>query len=229
MRAEGGTAVANHDDVGDWTSCRRMVDQAVEEFGDLHAGILIDAPLTEQHQAMWERVLRVHLTGHAGLISAAGAYWRGRPRCDRSIVNSTSRVGMGGGSSGQSSYAAAKAAIAMLTLVVGNELADQGVRCNAVAPSAVTRLADAHSRMAERLVGMTHAERDRLGPASVAPLVVALAAADCEITREIFYAGSGTVQRYSPWRAVGEITTEDIWTARQLATRLPELIASDSV
>jgi NAD(P)-dependent dehydrogenase (short-subunit alcohol dehydrogenase family) len=50
-------------------------------------------------------------------------------------------------SSGQASYAAAKAGILMLTVVANNELADFGVRCNAISPSAVTRLAKEHSAM----------------------------------------------------------------------------------
>lgn len=229
IRAEGGLAVANSGDVGDWDSCTGMVAQAVSEFGDLHvivnnAGILLDLPLIDHDQARWERVLRVHLTGHAGLIRAAGRYWSGQPRQDRSIINSGSRVGLGGASSGQSSYAAAKAAIAMLTLVAGNELGDYGVRCNAVAPSAVTRLAGAHSGMQRRLAALNPGERERLGPAAVAPLVVALAAADCPITHEVFHIGGGTLHRYVPWSVDGELVTDTLWNAEQLATKLPGLV-----
>jgi NAD(P)-dependent dehydrogenase (short-subunit alcohol dehydrogenase family) len=230
IRTSGGQAVANFDDVGDWNNCGRMVKQAVGEFGDLHivvnnAGIIRSVPIIEHDQQMWEEVVRVHLTGHAGLIHAAGGYWHDQPRLNRSVINSGSRVGMLPESSGQASYAAANAGILMLTLVAANELADFGVRCNAISPTAITRLAGQHPAMQALQTNMSQEYLTPYDPANVAPFVAYLATAECPIAGKVFYVGGNTIQVYKGWSAGAELTSPTRWDVARLAAQIPELVA----
>src|SRR6266542_6108825 len=79
--AAGGQAAANYDDVADWDGAKRMVDQAVEAFGQLdilvnNAGILRDKMIFNMDEADWDAVMRVHLKGHFAPTRHACAYWR---------------------------------------------------------------------------------------------------------------------------------------------------------
>src|SRR3712207_4287428 len=79
--AAGGRAVANHDSGSDFEGAKRLVDQAVETFGDLHvvvnnAGILRDRMLVNMSEPEWDSVLDVHLKGTFAVTRWAAAYWR---------------------------------------------------------------------------------------------------------------------------------------------------------
>ena len=123
--AAGGTAVADHSSVTSWDACAAMVARAVDEFGRLdvlvnNAGILRDRMITSMTEEDFDLVLGVHLKGTFSMTKHACDYWRtvGKAGGENSarIVNTTSGAGMYG-NVGQAAYAAAKAAIANLTLV----------------------------------------------------------------------------------------------------------------
>src|SRR5215213_2314006 len=85
IRSAGGEAVANHDDVTDWEGAKRMVDQAVDAFGDLHvlvnnAGILRDRMLVNMSEDEWDSVIKVHLKGTFAPARHAAAYWRDKAK-----------------------------------------------------------------------------------------------------------------------------------------------------
>src|SRR5437763_11349877 len=66
IKAMGGEAVANTDSVADWASAKRIVDQAIDTFGDLHvlvnkAGTLRDRVLVNMSEDEWDTVVAVHL------------------------------------------------------------------------------------------------------------------------------------------------------------------------
>ena len=83
ISAMGGDAVVNGDDVSDWEGAQRLVNQAIETFGELHvvvnnAGILRDRMLTNMTEEEWDAVIKVHLKGTFAPARWAAAYWRER-------------------------------------------------------------------------------------------------------------------------------------------------------
>jgi NAD(P)-dependent dehydrogenase (short-subunit alcohol dehydrogenase family) len=146
----GGTAIASTHDIADWAQAEDLVSTAVKEFGRLdvvvnNAGILRDRTIANLDEDEWDAVVRVHLRGHAAVTRWAAGHWRERARADGSVqaalINTTSTSGLFG-HVGQANYGAAKAGIASFTLTAHAELSRYGVRCNAVAPAARTRLND---------------------------------------------------------------------------------------
>lgn len=193
----GGEAVAHAGDVATGEGAASLVATALETFGRLdvlvnNAGFLRDRMLVNLDEDDWDAVVRVHLKGHFLPLRCAAAHWRAETKAGRavraSIVSTTSGAGLLG-SVGQANYAAAKAGIVALTLVAAAELARYGVRANAVAPAARTR-------MTEGLFG------EQLGdPGDVSPLVVWLGSpASTGVTGQVFEAEGGRITLMEGWR-----------------------------
>ncbi len=146
----GGEAIANADDVSDWEGGQRLINAAVEAFGDLHvlvnnAGILRDRVLVNMTEQEWDAVIHVHLKGHFVPTRWAAAYWREKTKAgeqvNAAVVNTSSTSGLLG-NPGQTNYGAAKAGIAAFTVIAAQELSRYGVRVNAIAPAARTRMTE---------------------------------------------------------------------------------------
>ncbi|MGV9868184.1 SDR family oxidoreductase [Rhodococcus koreensis] len=224
IRANGGEAVANGDDVADSVGAQRIVDTALDTFGRLdvvinNAGILRDRVLVNIEDEDWDLVVRVNMRGTFLVTRAAARYWReeskaGRP-VNASVVNTSSESGVFG-NPGQANYAAAKAAIASLTQVSAKELERYGVRVNAILPQARTRLTV--SAFGDAL-SSDEGKFDRWDPANVSPFVVFLASPESELTGEVFLVGGSRVQRIKPWEKDPEwkLQTEGRWTVSDLA------------
>src|SRR5215213_10353702 len=123
IKGMGGEAMANADNVADWEGGQRLVNSAVEAFGDLHvlvnnAGILRDRVLVNMTEEEWDAVVKVHLKGTFAPSRWAATYWRERSKAghpvDGRIINTTSVSGIYG-NPGQTNYGAAKAGIAAFT------------------------------------------------------------------------------------------------------------------
>lgn len=217
--AGGGTAVANHASVGDWAGAESIVADAVKTFGRLdvvvnNAGINRPGSLVDLTELDVDAQLEVHLKGTLAVSHFAAAHWNAvGPAHGRAIVNTTSPVGLhptaGGGV-----YGAAKAGIAAATISHAQELAPLGVRVNAVAPSARTRMVvDSPSVLAL----MPTAEGfDRHDPAHVSPLVVHLAGDTCRFTGRIFAIEGPDVAIYNPFDISGHWTNVGVWTPETL-------------
>src|SRR2546421_2385168 len=130
IRAAGGEAVANTDNVADWAGAERLVQTAVDVFGELHvlvnnAGILRDRMLANMSESEFDDVVRVHLKGHFAPLRHAAAYWRDRVKAgdavNASVINTSSTSGLFG-NVGQTNYGAAKTGIATLTIIAQMEL-----------------------------------------------------------------------------------------------------------
>jgi NAD(P)-dependent dehydrogenase (short-subunit alcohol dehydrogenase family) len=123
IKAAGGEAIANGENVADFEGAGRMVQAAIDAFGDLHvvvnnAGILRDRMLSNMTEAEWDAVINVHLKGTFAPSRHAVAYWRDRAKAGEPvsgrIINTTSVSGIYG-NPGQTNYGAAKAGIAAFT------------------------------------------------------------------------------------------------------------------
>jgi NAD(P)-dependent dehydrogenase (short-subunit alcohol dehydrogenase family) len=219
--AAGGSAVANFDDVADWDGARSMVEQAIDTFGDLHvlvnnAGILRDRMLVNMSAEEWDAVIRVHLRGHFCPTRWASAYWREQSKSGRegkrSVINTSSASGLFG-NSGQTNYGAAKIGIATFSMIADGELHRYGVRVNAIAPAAATRLTSGLSPEVTESPG----ERwSPTGPENIAPFVAYLATEDCPIHGRIFLVAGGTVRLFQPFSIIDAIEKEGLWSVGEL-------------
>ena len=208
IKAKGGEAVANGDDVSDWNGAKRMIDQAVSAFGKLdavvlNAGILRDRMLVNMTEDEWDAVIKVHLKGTFAPARHAAAYWRdeskriGGPVKGR-IINTSSTSGIYG-NVGQTNYGAAKAGIAAFTIIAARELRRYGVTVNAVSPTALTR-------MTEGLRQLTPEEAAVRDPKWVSPAVVYLACEEAQdITGRVIQAGMGRIGVCEGWRRGAEV------------------------
>jgi NAD(P)-dependent dehydrogenase (short-subunit alcohol dehydrogenase family) len=231
IRAAGGDAIASSDDAADWEGARRLVDQAVETFGDLHvlvnnAGILRDRMLVNMTEQEWDDVVKVHMKGHFCPMRWAAAHWRARAkagaRVNAAVVNTSSGSGLHG-NAGQTNYSAAKAGIAAMSVVAARELGRYGVRVNAIAPLARTRLMATVAGMGERTEQPDEpGEFDVWGPGNVSPLVAYLATADCQFTGQVFSVHGGSIGLYQGWTIAQRAEKDRRWEIGELQAALKE-------
>ncbi|HUO47302.1 MAG TPA: SDR family oxidoreductase [Acidimicrobiales bacterium] len=237
IRAMGGEAVSNADDITDWDGGKHLVDTAVEAFGDLHvlvnnAGILRDKMLVNMSEAEWDSVIHVHLKGHFVPLRHAAAYWREKTKAGdevkASVVNTSSTSGLLG-NPGQANYGAAKAGIAAFTVITAQELGRYGVRVNAIAPAARTR-------MTEQTPGLTDIVQapkdpgtfDTWDPANISPLVGYLGTAGCPLTGQVLFVQGGQVRLFRNWTMTERLDRNERWTIAELAEQVPGLLGSDA-
>ncbi len=170
IRKAGGWAVAAPESVATMAGGRAVVDLALKEFGDLHvlvccAGILRERMIFNMTEEEWDAVIAVHLKGHFTVMQPATRHMRERKA--GSIVTFTSAAGLEG-SPGQPNYSAAKEGIVGLTRSTALAMAKYGVRCNAISPTADTR-------MTQRLPGERRGAATATPPEAIAPVVTFLA------------------------------------------------------
>ena len=233
IEAMGGEAVANGDSVTDWEGAQRMVNAAVEAFGDLHvlvnnAGILRDRVVVNMTEPEWDAVVDVHMKGHFCPTRWAAAYWREQSKAGKEVSGSIINTASGAmlGNLGQFNYSGAKAGIAAMTLVAAGELARYNVRVNCLAPVARTRLTLQTPGLGDVVKAPDDpAQFDVYDPANVSPLVAYLSTADCPFTGGVFHVGANEVGLYQGWSLADDdiIVTEGRWTVEGLATMAPRL------
>jgi NAD(P)-dependent dehydrogenase (short-subunit alcohol dehydrogenase family) len=219
--AAGGEAVASHDDVADWEGAQRLITQAVETFGDLHvlvnnAGVLRDRTLANMSEDEWDVIMRVHLRGHFCPTRWAASYWRDQSKAGidipRAVVNTSSTSGLFG-KPGQTNYGAAKTGIATFSLIADAELARYGVRVNAIAPAAATRLTET--------VNVDQPPADEwspMHPANISPFVAYLSTKSCPVHGRVFLVHGGDVFLFKPFSIVSQISKAGFWTVEELQT-----------
>ena len=217
--AAGGRAVANHDSVSSWTGAEQMIAQAVDAFGRLdvlvnNAGILRDKMSFNMDEAEWDAVVDVHMKGHFAPSRFAASYWRAQMKAtgepvNAKIVNTASESGLYG-NAGQANYAAAKAGIASMTIVMARELERIGVRVNAIAPVARTRLTE---QLAGGALDPKEGELDRFAPEHVSAVVGWLASdLSAGVTGQVLKVMGGQVQVLQGWRPITEANDDKPWT-----------------
>ncbi len=221
----GGRAVANGDDVSDWDGAKRMVDQAVDEFGRLdvlvnNAGILRDRMLVNMTEAEWDAVVKVHLKGTFAPARHAAEYWRNRSKAgetnDARIINTTSVSGIYG-NIGQTNYGAAKMGIAGFTIIAALELARYGVTVNAISPGALTRLTEPL-----RAEPPSEEEREASSPRWIAPICTWLASPESKnVTGRVFQVAGQEIAIAESWhRGPTTKNVDDPTDMRDVVARL---------
>ncbi len=231
IKAMGGEAIVNGDNVADWAGAKRMVDSAIETFGDLdilvnNAGILRDRMLFSMAENEWDSVIEVHLKGHFAPTHHASVYWREQAKAGvtraRNLVHTSSTSGLFS-NPGQANYGAAKSGIATFSQICAKELSRYNVKSNAIAPAARTRLTLATPGL-EDVMAAKEGAFDMWDPANVSPLVGYLASELCEFSGETFYVQGGQVTRVQTWVMAEEINQNDRWTIEGLATAMRALV-----
>ncbi len=232
ITAAGGEAIANTSNVADWSGAGELVEQAVDEFGRLdvlvnNAGILRDSFIAGMEEAQWDAVLGVHLKGHFAALRHAAEYWKKRTKAGEpvkaAVVNTASASGTFMPNAGQANYGAAKAGIAALTQVAAEELDRYGVRVNAIAPIARTRLTLATPGMGALFAqDVGEGEFDAFSPANIAPVVAYLAGEQCPFTGKVFAVQGGAISELAGWHNVRTAETDGPWTVDNVQQQLAE-------
>ena len=228
VKAMGGEAIANTDDISDWDGAERLVQSAVDTFGGLdvlinNAGILRDRMLTNMSEAEWDAVIKVHLKGTFAPSRHAAAYWRERSKAgetnDARIINTSSPSGIYG-NVGQTNYGAAKAGIASFTQIAAMELGRYGVTVNAIAPAALTRMTEG--------LGMGNAPeeiKEQMSPAHIAPIVTWLASPEsAHVTGRVFDVTGRMISVSEGWHRGPSLENPPDDVA-ELGSKVSELVA----
>jgi len=230
IRAMGGEAIANGENVADFEGAGRMVQAAIDQFGRLdvlvnNAGILRDRMLVNMTEAEWDAVIHVHLKGTFSTTRAAAAHWRNETKAgnavDARIINTSSPSGIFG-NVGQTNYGAAKAGIASFTIICGMELGRYGVTSNAIAPVARTRMTEPLG-----IGGPPEdaSQFDKLDPANISPLVVWLGSPESkEITGRVFCVDGDRISVAEGWQRGPTAEKGDRWDPAELGAVVPDLV-----
>ena len=240
IAAGGGEAVLDTGDCSEEETARGLIATALDTWGRLdalvnNAGILRDRTVAKMTSDEWDAVIRVHLRGHFLPTSAACAHWKDSGTTGR-IVCTASSSGLLG-NFGQANYGAAKAGIAVFATIVAMEMARYGVRCNAIAPAARTRMTEgAYGSIKDLSAGgdgesAADEEFDFWHPDNVAPLVAYLCSDSAgDISGKVFGVQGDAVELYQPFTSVAVIQNHDTrWTPEGLAARVHELFDESGI
>jgi NAD(P)-dependent dehydrogenase (short-subunit alcohol dehydrogenase family) len=231
IRAAGGEAVANGDDVSDWDGAGRIVATAIEHFGGLdvvvnNAGVVRDRMFVSATVDEWDATMKVHLRGHFCVARHAVDYWRACAKngkaVDARIINTSSGAGLNG-SVAQSAYSAAKGGIASLTLVQAAELGRYGITANALAPAARTRMTE--QVFAERMK-RPETGFDAQDPDNIAPTVVWLGSVHSrEVTGCVFELEGGRIMIDRGWSDGPSVDKHERWEPGEVGAAVQALLA----
>jgi NAD(P)-dependent dehydrogenase (short-subunit alcohol dehydrogenase family) len=237
IRAAGGQAVANNDDVADWDGAGRLIATAVESFGKLdtlvnNAGILRDRMLVNMSIDEWDAVIRVHLRGTFCPLRHAAAYWRDQSKAgntvDARVINTASASGLYG-NVGQANYGAAKAGIASLTVIASQELKRYGVKVNCIAPTGLTRMTEDRpfTESARKVRAADPTAYVDIAAENVAPLVAWLGSNEAgDVTGRVFNIRGGHFSVAQPWDIGPTEERDGPWHAEEFGNLVPEFLAA---
>lgn len=230
IKAAGGEAVSNSESIAEARAVDRMIEQAKDTFGGLHAivnpaGILRDAMFHKMSEADWDAVISVHLRGSFNVARASVEHFRDQQ--DGTYVFFTSTSGLIG-NLGQANYAAAKMGIVGLSRIIAMEGARKNVRSNVIAPFAWTRMTESipvkDEDSAKRIQRMKNAMRAD----QVAQLAVALCADKAKsVTSQIFGVRGNEVILFSQPRPIRSMADLSGWNPSKLLDVCLPAMAND--
>jgi len=229
IKALGGKAVANHDSVADWDGACAMVKSAVDNFGRIdavvnNAGNLRDVYFHKMSPEDFDAVIAVHLKGSFNTSRAAAPFFK--EQGSGAYVHMTSTSGLVG-NFGQANYSAAKLGIVGLSKSIALDMQRFGVRSNAVAPFAWTRMIDSiptdTPEQQKRVDGLKKLDANK-----IAPFVVALCSDQgAKVTGQIFAVRNNEIFLFSQPRPIRAAHTADGWTPETVAERVFDQFAKD--
>jgi 3-oxoacyl-[acyl-carrier protein] reductase len=238
IKKMGSDAAANYDNVAEFETGNRLVQQALDTFGRLdivinNAGILRDKMIFNLSEEEWDIVLAVHLKGHYNVAKHASVVFR--QQRSGVFVHTSSESGLG--NRGQANYGAAKEGIVGLSRTLARDMGGYGVRSNAIRPRAATRLviSDEMKAAAQRggasgmgLAGLEAFEKAN-PPEAIGPFVAWLCTdAAANVNGRDFLVSGTTIGLYSLPEVVKSInnSTGEMWTLDTLDKLIPEQVTT---
>jgi NAD(P)-dependent dehydrogenase (short-subunit alcohol dehydrogenase family) len=229
IESAGGRAIRDGHSVTDWDAAHAMVDAAVKAFGRLdivvnNAGILRDAIFHRMSEQEFDDVVAVHLKGSFNVSRAAAPLFKQQGAGVYAHMTSTSGLI---GNFGQANYSAAKLGIAALSKSIALDMQKFGVRSNAIAPFAWTRMIDSiPSETPEQQKRVESLKK--LAPEKVAPLVVALSADNARhVTGQIFGVRNNEIFLFSQPRPIRSVHRGDGWKPEEIIDAALPMFAPD--
>lgn len=231
--ARGGDAVADFGDVSEEADAEAMVRRGIDRWGQLdivvnNAGIVRDRAIWNMSVDDFDRVMNVHLRGTWLTCRAAAQHWRALAKREQGkvfgrIINTTSGAGLHG-NFGQTNYAAAKAAVAGLTLTLSLELASIGVTCNIISPGGLTRLSagGGDGPKAREADEIGEGDWTSLDPSMSSPVVAWLASDEAQfVNGQCLRAVRDKLSWLRSWSEISSIVSgEERWNAEKLGAQL---------
>jgi NAD(P)-dependent dehydrogenase (short-subunit alcohol dehydrogenase family) len=213
--------------VAEAESAERIIQTAVDHFGRIdilvnNAGILRDRMVFNMSDEEWDIVMKVHLYGHFYCARAASRHMRAQ-KWGR-IINTSSTAGLAS-TFGQANYGAAKEGIIGLTRQMARDMAKYNTTCNAIRPTAATRLTlNPELIAAWEKAGRTEAKErmEANQPDDIAPFIIFLCTeAASNISGRTFNVFGGQISLYSEPELERSIYKKGRWTVDELMDMVP--------
>jgi NAD(P)-dependent dehydrogenase (short-subunit alcohol dehydrogenase family) len=227
--AAGGHAVANDDSVASWDGAHAMVQAALDAFGRIdavvnNAGNLRDVLFHKMTEQDFDAVINVHLKGSFNVSRAAAPFFK--EQGSGAFIHTTSSSGLVGNMA-QANYMSAKLGVVGLSKSIAIDMQRFGVRSNAVAPFAWTRMVSSipneTPEQRKRVEGLMKLKAEK-----VAPFMVALASdAAAHVTGQVFGVRNNEIYLFSQSRPLRTAHTSDGWTPESVAGRVFAQFQSD--
>lgn len=229
IRALGGKAVASHDSVSDWEGAIRMIRMSVDHFGRIdgvvnNAGNLRDVIFHKMGPDDFRAVVEVHLMGSFNTSRAAAPFFK--EQGSGAYVHMTSSSGLIG-NFGQANYAAAKLGVVGLSKAIAIDMQRFGVRSNAIAPWAWTRMVSSipseTPEQQKRVDGLKKLDADKIGPFCAA----LCSDAGKDVTGQVFGVRNNEIYLFSQSRPLRTAHTAEGWTPEAICERVFPQFAND--
>jgi NAD(P)-dependent dehydrogenase (short-subunit alcohol dehydrogenase family) len=229
IRSVGGEAVADTHSVSNHDSARELVEDAIKAFGRVdvivnNAGNLRDVIFHRMSEEEFDAVIAVHLKGTFNVSRAAAPHLK--EQGSGAFIHMTSTSGLIG-NFGQANYCAAKLGIVGLSKAIALDMQRFGVRSNAIAPFAWTRMVgsipDETPEQKRRVEGLK-----KLVPEKIAPFVVALASdAAKHVSGQIFGVRNNEIYLFSQPRPIRTAHAGEGWTPETIIERALPMFQND--
>ncbi len=208
--AAGGKAVANYGDVT--KDAEAIVQSAIDAFGRLDIVVNsagINAPAFASAENYLELIRRHIDVNYLGTVAVIAAAWPHLVASGAGRVINTASPTLTGWE-GQTPYVASKGAVFAYTRTLAIEALKEGIKVNAIAPTAYTRMVEA----AEVPDSLKETLKESMLTSMVSPMVAYFSHEDCEVTGETWLTQGGLMQRFSLAMNDGyanpETTVEDV-------------------